>query len=171
MLCTAYEQAHPVAVRYPRGAGAGVAVQSGLQGLPFGKGEIRRQGSGIAILAFGTLLHPALQAAEALGATVVNMRWVKPLDTALLLQVARSHQALVTLEEGATMGGAGSAVTEALHAAGVLLPVLQLGLPDVFIEHGDPAKLLALQGLDAPGIQASIAQRFPELLAPRARAA
>ncbi|MFZ3128833.1 MAG: 1-deoxy-D-xylulose-5-phosphate synthase, partial [Rhodoferax sp.] len=171
LLCTAYEQDHPVAVRYPRGAGAGVAVQSGLQGLPFGKGEIRRQGSGIAILAFGTLLHPALQAAEALGATGVNMRWAKPLDTALLLQVAGSHQALVTVEEGATMGGAGSAVTEALHAAGVLLPVLQLGLPDVFIEHGDPAKLLALQGLDAPGIQASIAQRFADLLAPRARAA
>jgi 1-deoxy-D-xylulose-5-phosphate synthase len=171
LLCTAYEQAHPVAVRYPRGAGAGVAVQLGLQSLPFGKGEIRRQGSGIAILAFGTLLHPALQAAEALGATVVNMRWAKPLDTALLLQVAANHQALVTVEEGATMGGAGSAVTEALHAAGVLLPVLQLGLPDVFIEHGDPAKLLALQGLDAPGIQASIAQRFAELLAPRARAA
>ena len=171
LLSTAYEQDHPVAVRYPRGAGAGVAVQSGLQGLPFGKGEIRRQGSGIAILAFGTLLHPALQAAEALGATVVNMRWAKPLDTALLLQVAGNHQALVTVEEGATMGGAGSAVTEALHAAGVLLPVLQLGLPDVFIEHGDPAKLLALQGLDAPGIQASIARRFAGLLAPRARAA
>jgi 1-deoxy-D-xylulose-5-phosphate synthase len=171
LLSTAFAQNHPVAVRYPRGSGAGVAVQSSLEGLPFGKGEIRRQGQGIAILAFGTLLQPALVAAEALGATVVNMRWAKPLDTELLLQVARSHQALVTVEEGATMGGAGSAVLEALQAAGLELPVLQLGLADVFTEHGDPAYLLKLQGLDAPGMQASITQRFGALLAPAARAA
>lgn len=171
LLSTAFAQTHPVAVRYPRGAGAGVAVQPSLEGLPFGKGEIRRQGSGIAILAFGTLLHPALEAAQALGATVVNMRWAKPLDTALLLQVARSHQALVTLEEGAVMGGAGSAVNEALQAAGVMVPVLQLGLADTFIEHGDPVRLLSLQGLDAAGIQASITQRFPALLTPLVRAA
>ena len=171
LLSTAFEQDHPVAVRYPRGAGAGVPVQATLKGLPFGKGEIRQQGHGIAILAFGTLLYPALEAAKALGATVVNMRWAKPLDTELLLQVARSHQALVTVEEGAVMGGAGSAVAEALHAAGVVLPVLQLGLRDEFIEHGDPAKLLALQGLDAAGIQASIARRFGALLTPVVRAA
>jgi len=171
LLSTAFAQNHPVAVRYPRGSGAGVAVQSSLEGLPFGKGEIRRQGQGIAILAFGTLLQPALVAAEALGATVVNMRWAKPLDTELLLQVARSHQALVTVEEGATMGGAGSAVLEALQAAGLELPVLQLGLADVFIEHGDPAHLLKLQGLDATGMQASITQRFGALLVPAARAA
>jgi len=171
LLSTAFEQNHPVAVRYPRGAGAGVAVQASLEGLPFGKGEIRRQGSGIAILAFGTLLHPALEAAQALGATVVNMRWAKPLDTALLLQMARSHQALVTVEEGAVMGGAGSAVNEALQAAGVMVPVLQLGLADTFIEHGDPVRLLSLQGLDAAGIQASITQRFPTLLTPLVRAA
>jgi 1-deoxy-D-xylulose-5-phosphate synthase len=171
LLSTAFEQNHPVAVRYPRGAGAGVAVQASLEGLPFGKGEIRRQGSGIAILAFGTLLHPALEAAQALGATVVNMRWAKPLDTALLLQVARSHQALVTVEEGAVMGGAGSAVNEALQAAGVVVPVLQLGLADTFIEHGDPVRLLSLQGLDAAGIQASITQRFPTLLTPLVHAA
>ncbi len=171
LLSTAFEQNHPVAVRYPRGAGAGVAVQASLEGLPFGKGEIRRQGSGIAILAFGTLLHPALAAAQALGATVVNMRWAKPLDTALLLQVARSHQALVTVEEGAVMGGAGSAVNEALQAAGAMVPVLQLGLADTFIEHGDPVRLLSLQGLDAAGIQASITQRFPTLLTPLVRAA
>jgi len=116
-------------------------------------------------------LYPALAAAEALNATVVNMRWVKPLDTALLLQVAASHQALVTLEEGAVMGGAGSAVTEALQAQGVVLPVLQLGLPDHFIEHGDPAHLLALQGLDATGIQASVTRRFGDLLQPRVRIA
>jgi 1-deoxy-D-xylulose-5-phosphate synthase len=171
LLSTAFAQEHPVAVRYPRGSGAGVAVPTSLDGLPFGKGEIRVQGSGIAILAFGTLLTPALEAAKALGATVVNMRWVKPLDVDLLLKVARGHQALVTVEEGAVMGGAGSAVTEALHAAGVQVPVLQLGLRDEFIEHGDPAKLLSLQGLDAAGIEASIAHRFAALLPPVARAA
>jgi len=171
LLSTAFAQEHPVAVRYPRGSGAGVAVPASLDGLPFGKGEVRVQGNGIAILAFGTLLSPAQEAAKAFGATVVNMRWVKPLDVDLLLQVARSHQALVTVEEGAVMGGAGSAVTEALHAAGVQVPVLQLGLRDEFIEHGDPAKLLALQGLDAAGIEASIAHRFEALLPPVVRAA
>ena len=169
LLSTAFEQDHPVAVRYPRGSGAGVAPLRGLEGLPFGKGEIRRERKGgqvdaatprIAILAFGTLLYPALQAAEALDATVVNMRWAKPLDTELLLDVAARHDALVTLEEGAIMGGAGSAVMEALAAAKVVVPVLQLGLPDVFIEHGDPAKLLSLQGLDAEGIRLAIAARF-----------
>ena len=171
LLSTAFAQNHPVAVRYPRGAGVGVVQQPGLEGLPFGKGEIRRHGKGIAILAFGTLLHPALEAAQALGATVVNMRWAKPLDTELLLQVARSHQALVTVEEGCIMGGAGSAVLEALAAADMAMPVLQLGLDDTFIEHGDPARLLTLQGLDAAGIKASIARRFAELLAPVVRAA
>jgi len=160
LLSTAYAQNHPVAVRYPRGAGAGVPVTCTLDALPFGKGEIRRSGERVAILAFGTLLYPALQAAEALNATVVNMRWAKPLDVELLLQVAASHDALVTLEEGAVMGGAGSAVLEALAAAAVLKPVLQLGLSDVFTEHGDPAKLLALQGLDAVGIEAAVRQRF-----------
>ncbi len=166
LLSTAFEQNHPVAVRYPRGAGVGVATVAGLQGLPYGKGEVRREGKGIAILAFGTLLYPALAAAEKLGATVVNMRWAKPLDVDLLLKVAATHEALVTVEEGAIMGGAGSAVGEALQAAGVLRPLLQLGLPDVFIEHGDPAKLLALQGLDAAGIQASIERRYPALVKP-----
>lgn len=169
LLTCAFEQNRPVAVRYPRGAGVGVEPEAGLQSLPFGKGEIRRQGAGIAILAFGTLLYPALQAAEKLGATVVNMRWVKPLDAELLLRVAASHQALVTLEEGAVMGGAGSAVGEALQAAGVLIPLLQLGLPDVFIEHGDPAQLLALQGLDAAGIEAVIRTRFAEYARPMLR--
>jgi len=161
LLSTAYAQNHPVAVRYPRGAGAGVAPLAGLDGLPFGKGEVRRArqaaaGPRIAILAFGTLLYPALAAAEALDATVANMRWAKPLDTELLLELAATHDALVTIEEGCTMGGAGSAVCEALAAAGVVKPVLQLGLPDAFIEHGDPARLLALQGLDAAGIERSI---------------
>jgi 1-deoxy-D-xylulose-5-phosphate synthase len=160
LLSTAYAQNSPVAVRYPRGAGAGVPVNCTLDALPFGKGEIRRSGQRIAILAFGTLLYPALEAAQGLDATVVNMRWAKPLDVELLLQVAGGHEALVTLEEGAVMGGAGSAVLEALAAAGITRPVLQLGLRDAFIEHGDPAKLLAIEGLDAPGIEAAIRTRF-----------
>lgn len=171
LLSTAFAQNHSVAVRYPRGSGAGVPVGTSLEGLPFGKGEVRKQGRTIAILAFGTLLYPAMAAAEALGATVVNMRWAKPLDTELLLQVAASHSALVTVEEGATMGGAGSAVLEALQAAGRDIPVLQLGLADEFIEHGDPAHLLRLQGLDAQGIEASITQRFGALLTATPRAA
>ncbi|HYD74709.1 1-deoxy-D-xylulose-5-phosphate synthase [Ramlibacter sp.] len=167
LLTTAFGQDHPVAVRYPRGAGAGVAVQPGLQALPFGEGEVRRTrtgeaGKGIAILAFGTLLYPALEAGERLDATVANMRWAKPLDTRLLLELAQRHEALVTVEEGCIAGGAGSAVSEALHAAGIRKPLLQLGLPDTFIEHGDPARLLSLQGLDAAGIEGSIRSRFGE---------
>jgi 1-deoxy-D-xylulose-5-phosphate synthase len=162
LLSTAYAQNHPVAVRYPRGAGVGTVPEKDLQGLPFGKAEVRRRGEGLAILAFGSLLTPALQVAEKLNATVVNMRWVKPLDTELLAQIAQDHDRLVTLEEGCTMGGAGSAVTEALQALKINRSVLQLGLPDAFIEHGDPAKLLALQGLDAVGIEASIRQRWPD---------
>ncbi len=158
LLTTAFEQSHPVAVRYPRGAGAGVATEPGLQALPYGKGEIRLEGRGVAVLAFGTLLYPALEVGQRLGLTVVNMRWVKPLDEALLRKIAASHQALVTVEEGAVMGGAGSAVSEALARAGVVMPVLHLGLGDEFIEHGDPAALLAAQGLDAAGIEASIRQ-------------
>jgi 1-deoxy-D-xylulose-5-phosphate synthase len=117
------------------------------------------------MLVFGTLLAEALKAAEAMDATVVNMRWAKPLDTELLLQVAARHEALVTVEEGAIMGGAGSAVLEALQSADVARPVLQLGLPDAFIEHGDPGKLLSLQGLDAAGIQSAIERRYPALCA------
>ncbi|MES2945488.1 MAG: 1-deoxy-D-xylulose-5-phosphate synthase [Pseudomonadota bacterium] len=164
LLTSAFEQNHPVAVRYPRGAGAGVLPEAGLHSLPFGKAEVRREGASIAILAFGTLLYPALEAAEKINASVVNMRWAKPLDTALLLEVAARHDVLVTLEEGAIMGGAGSAVCEALQAAGITKPVLQLGLSDEFIEHGDPAKLLGLQGLDAAGIEAAIQARFAALL-------
>ncbi len=164
LLSTAYEQNHPVAVRYPRGAGVGTPPPSDLASLPYGKGELRRQGQGVAILAFGTLLYPALAAAERLNASVANMRWAKPLDLALLLELARAHSALVTVEDGATMGGAGSAVLEALQAAGLNLPVLQLGLPDRFIEHGDPAKLMSLQGLDADGIERRVRERFAPLI-------
>jgi 1-deoxy-D-xylulose-5-phosphate synthase len=164
LLTTAYQQDHCVAVRYPRGAGAGVPVQPGLNALPFGKGEVRRQGKRIAILAFGTLLYPALQAGEALNATVVNMRWAKPLDTELLAQIAATHEVLVTVEEGAIMGGAGSAVLEALQDLQQPKPVLLLGIPDVFTEHGDPVKLMAELGLDAAGIQAAIQKRFVTFL-------
>ncbi|MCW5653709.1 1-deoxy-D-xylulose-5-phosphate synthase [Hydrogenophaga sp.] len=164
LLSTAFAQNHPVAVRYPRGAGVGAAQPPGLEGLPYGRGELRRQGRGVAILAFGTLLYPALAAGEKLGASVANMRWAKPLDLDLLRELARTHEAIVTVEEGCIQGGAGSVVLEALQAEGVTLPVLQLGLPDEFIEHGDPAKLLALQGLDAQGIEASVRTRFGALL-------
>ncbi|MFN5046509.1 1-deoxy-D-xylulose-5-phosphate synthase [Roseateles sp.] len=159
-LFTGFQHNGPVTVRYPRGSGVGSVVQKEMQALPWGKGEVRRQGSRIAILAFGTLLYPALKAAEALDATVANMRFVKPLDTVLLAELARSHEAIVTVEDSCLMGGAGSAVLEALQAAGLNVPVLQLGLPDEFIEHGDPAKLMSQCGLDAAGIEQSILKRF-----------
>ena len=168
-LSAAYAQNHPVCVRYPRGAGAGVPVPTDLTPLPWGKAEVRRQvhepvsGKRVAILAFGTLLYPALQAGEALDATVVNMRFVKPLDTELLLEMAGSHDLLVTVEEGCVQGGAGSAVAEALSAAGVNTPLMMLGLPDAFVEHGEPAKLLALCGLDAEGIEQAVRERRAQL--------
>ena len=171
LLSTAYAHPHPAAVRYPRGAGVGVPVDAGLQTLPWGLGEIRRQGERIAILAFGTLLYPALAAAEKLNATVANMRFVKPLDVALVTELARSHEVLVTVEDGCVAGGAGSAVLEVLQAAGLSIPVLVLGLPDEFIEHGDPVKLMSQCGLDAAGIEASVTKRFgsrPTLLRPAA---
>ena len=162
LLTTAFQQNHSVAVRYPRGAGAGVPCGTDLTPLPFGRGEVRRMSEGkkIAILSFGTMLYPALHAAEKLDATVVNMRWAKPLDTELLRDIASTHDNLVTLEEGCLMGGAGSAVLEALQVLQINKPVLQLGLLDIFTEHGDPAKLLTLQGLDAAGIETSIRKRF-----------
>ncbi|MBN9357035.1 MAG: 1-deoxy-D-xylulose-5-phosphate synthase [Herbaspirillum huttiense] len=160
MLSTAYQYPGPASVRYPRGAGIGAAVEKTLETLPLGKGEIRRQGKVVAILAFGSLLAPALGAGEKLNATVANMRFIKPLDVELVKQLAASHDALVTVEEGCIMGGAGAAVSEALAAAGINKPVLHLGLPDRFIDHGDAAQLLAQCGLDADGIAQSIVQRF-----------
>jgi 1-deoxy-D-xylulose-5-phosphate synthase len=165
-LSAAYAQSHPVAVRYPRGAGAGVPVPASLDAMPWGKGEVRRQtqqqasGQRVAILAFGTLLQPALKAAEALDATVANMRFIKPLDAALVAELAQGHDLLVTIEEGCVQGGAGAAVAEALAAAGLSKPLLMLGLPDEFVEHGDPAKLLAMCGLDAAGIEQSVRKRL-----------
>ena len=169
----------PVTVRYPRGAGIGAEIQTEMVALPWGKGEMRRTSSQpstggrgaahaprIAILAFGTLLHPALKAAEALDASVANMRFVKPLDVALVKELALTHDALVTVEDGCIMGGAGSAVLEALQADGLSLPVLQLGLPDEYVEHGEPGKLMAQCGLDAAGIERSIRERFLSTVTP-----
>ena len=161
LLSTAYAQNHPVAVRYPRGAGVGVDAGSDLETVPFGKAELRRQGQGLCILAFGTLLYPALAVAEKLNATVVNMRWAKPLDTEMLLKMAENHERFVTLEDACVLGGAGSAVGEFMQKADILKPLLSLGLPDEFVEHGDPAKLMALHGLDATGIERSILQKWP----------
>ncbi|MFN7849408.1 MAG: 1-deoxy-D-xylulose-5-phosphate synthase [Burkholderiales bacterium] len=156
LLTTAYQHEGTAAVRYPRGSGPGTPLQSGLATLPWGKGEIRRHGKKLALLAFGTVLQAALQAGEVLGATVANMRFVKPLDTDLLTQLAQSHDYLVTIEEGVVMGGAGSAVLEYLSQAGLNTPVLTLGLPDEFVDHGDQALLMKYLGLDGAGIVATI---------------
>jgi 1-deoxy-D-xylulose-5-phosphate synthase len=166
MLSTAFAQDHCVAVRYPRGSGVGTPLGSVEQTLPFGRGEVRRRSTRakdqqrIAILAFGTLLYASLEAGERLDASVSNMRWAKPLDEALVLELAATHSALVTVEEGSLMGGAGSAVLEVVQDAGISIPVLRLGVKDAFTEHGDPAKILSMLGLDAKGIEASIRQRF-----------
>ncbi len=160
LLSAAFAHDHPVAIRYPRGEGIGAVIQPGLAALPWGKGQIRRSGKRVAILAFGTLLHAACAAADKLDATVADMRFVKPLDVELVLELARTHEALVTIEEGCIQGGAGSAVLEALHAAGMAAPVLQLGLPDQFVEHGDTAVVLGRLGLDAPGIERAVLARF-----------
>jgi 1-deoxy-D-xylulose-5-phosphate synthase len=167
LLTTAYRQSHPSAVRYPRGSGAGVKPSPELRSLPLGKGEVRREstaaaGKRLAILAFGTLLYPALDVGELLNATVVNMRFVKPLDVDLLKAVAASHDYLVTIEDGAIMGGAGSACLEALIQLNINKPILQLGLKDEFIEHGDYNLLMSRCGLDADGIKTSITTRFPD---------
>ena len=160
MLSTGYYYKGPAAIRYPRGAGIGATVQKELSTIPLGKGEIKRQGQQVAILAFGSMVAPALQAGEKLNATVANMRFVKPLDIDLLKQLAQTHDYLVSVEEGAKMGGAGSAIAEALAELNITKPLLILGLPDEFIDHGDAAQLLALVGLDGAGITKSIEQHF-----------
>ena len=161
LLTTCYQHPGPASVRYPRGSGAGVKVQPGLDTVPVGRGIVRRRGKGVAILVFGTLMPAALQAAQALDLTVVDMRFVKPLDTELVLSMAAEHPlGLVTLEEGSLMGGAGGAVSETLAAHRITLPVLHLGLPDRFIDHGDQNALLAGVGLDAVGIENAVRVRF-----------
>ncbi len=168
MLYTAYQMDTPAAVRYPRGTGPGVEIQREMLSLPLGKGEIRRETAGadgtrkVAILAFGSMVHPSLNAAESIDATVANMRFVKPLDEALVIDLARRHDLLVTVEENVIAGGAGSAVLEALQRSRVSVPVLQLGLPDRFIDQGDPGIQLGDCGLTPDGILASIRTRLAD---------
>jgi len=159
MLFTAMQLGSPSAVRYPRGSGPGVTLVAEMVALPVGKGEVRRTGKRVAILAFGSMLASALEAGEQIDATVVNMRYVKPLDEELVLQLAEDHELIVTVEENVVQGGAGSAVEESLQKQGVVIPLLQLGLPDKFIEQGDPAQMIAECGLDSKGIMTSIKNR------------
>ncbi|MBU3636893.1 1-deoxy-D-xylulose-5-phosphate synthase [Polynucleobacter sp. es-MAR-4] len=166
LLTTAFHQPHPSAVRYPRGAGVGTIPSKELRTVPLGKGELRCKSSApagqrIAILAFGTLLYPALEVAEQIDASVANMRFVKPLDLELLKSLAQDHDYFVTIEDGAIQGGAGSACLEALSAMGINKPLLQLGLPDEFVEHGDYKLLMSKCGLDSKGIAKAISLRFP----------
>jgi 1-deoxy-D-xylulose-5-phosphate synthase len=160
MLYTGFTLDSPSAVRYPRGAGPGVDVQPAMTPLPVGRGEVRREGKRVAILAFGSMLAPALEAAGELNATVANMRFVKPVDAELVIRLATTHDLVVTVEENVVQGGAGTAVAEALAAAGVTVPLLMLGLPDRFVEHGEAPLLLADCGLDAAGIARSIRERL-----------
>ena len=166
MLTTGLRYAGPAAVRYPRGTGPGVEVRSGLETLPIGKAELRRRGNRVALLAFGAIVPAAEAVAAGLGLTVVNMRFVRPLDRELVLDLARSHDALVTLEDNVVAGGAGSGVAELLAAEGLAVPVLHLGLPDEFQHHASREQLLAEAGLDVDGIRASVLARWPDLRKP-----
>jgi 1-deoxy-D-xylulose-5-phosphate synthase len=171
MLSTAFQHPGPAAVRYPRGNGPGAKVEPGLATLPIGKADVRRRGQRIALLAFGALVPVADAVAQEIDATCVNMRYVKPLDEALLAELARSHDAFVTLEDNAVQGGAGSAVAEWLAGQGIEKPILILGLPDEFIEHASREEILSECGLDAAGVRAALLQRWPELTQARPRAA
>jgi 1-deoxy-D-xylulose-5-phosphate synthase len=163
MLSTGHHYSGPAAVRYPRGSGPGAAVQPALDTLPIGKAELRRRGRHIALLSFGALLPAAETAAAELDATLVNMRFVRPLDRELIVELAKTHQAFVTLEDNAVMGGAGSGVAELLAEHGITLPILHLGLPDAYLEHASREQLLAEVGLDSAGIVASVMARFPQI--------
>jgi 1-deoxy-D-xylulose-5-phosphate synthase len=173
MLSTGHHHEGPAAVRYPRGTGPGAAIQPNLDTLPIGKAELRRRGSRIALLAFGAIVPAAQQVGEALGLTVVNMRFVKPLDRALILELAKTHEGFVTLEDNVVAGGAGSGVAELLADAGIAMPILHLGLPDEFQHHASREQLLAEAGLDVDGIRAAVLKRWPALVSapPAARAA
>ncbi|KQQ64398.1 1-deoxy-D-xylulose-5-phosphate synthase [Pseudomonas sp. Leaf127] len=160
LLSTGYLHTGPAAVRYPRGTGPNTPIEASLEPVEIGKGVVRRRGQGVAILAFGVQLTEALQVAEKLDATVIDMRFVKPLDEALVHEAAAGHELLVTLEENAIMGGAGSAVSECLARANILKSVLHLGLPDAYVEHAKPAQMLAECGLDAAGIETAIRERL-----------
>ena len=163
MLSTGLQHEGPAAVRYPRGSGPGVAVEANLDTLPIGKAQVRRSGARIALLAFGATVAAAEQVGAELGLTVVNMRFIKPLDRELLLELARTHEGFVTIEDNVVAGGAGSGVSELLNAEGVLMPLLQLGLPDAFQHHASREDLLAEAGIDAVGIRAAVLRRWPQL--------
>jgi 1-deoxy-D-xylulose-5-phosphate synthase len=160
MLTTGHLFKGPAAVRYPRGSGPNALIEAALEPVEIGVGVVRRQGSKVALLVFGVQLAEALRVGEILDATVVDMRFVKPLDEALVLQLADSHELLVTIEENSIMGGAGSAVSEFLSAQNRLQPMLHLGLPDYYVEHAKPSQMLAECGLDAAGIEAAVRQRL-----------
>ena len=163
LLYTGYQFNGPAAVRYPRGTGTGAVIEKTMTALPIGKGLLKRKGSNVAILNFGTLLGSALQAAEQLDATVVDMRFVKPLDKEMILSLAKSHELLVTLEENSIAGGAGSAVSEFLAEQAVVMPILQLGLPDQFIDHANHQQQLEMVGLDAHQILSRIQERLDRI--------
>lgn len=163
MLFTAYLHPGPAAVRYPRGSGPGVSISKTMQTIDIGKAKLTRQGNRIAILAFGSMLTPAMQAADELNATVINMRFVKPIDMIAIKEAVNNHDLIVTVEENTIQGGAGSAVSEAIAEMGLAANILHLGLPDHFLDHGIPSKMLSACGLDAKGIVSSIKQRLSQL--------
>ena len=160
LLYTAYQYAGPAAVRYPRGTGTGAKIEKAMSALPIGEGVIRRRGKRVAILCFGTLLNTAHSVAESINASLCDMRWVKPIDENLVAQMAAEHELLVTLEENSVQGGAGSAVNEYLASVGVTMPILNLGLPDRYVEHGKHEQLLTSVGLSAEGIAQAIERRL-----------
>ena len=163
MLTTAYHHTGPAAVRYPRGNGPGVAIEQTLTTLPMGRGEVRREGNDICILAFGSMVTPALTAGESLNATVVNMRFIKPMDRELVLQMTAKHRLLVSVEENSLIGGAGAEIARCLEENSCTTPLLRIGLPDHFVDHGDPGVLLAEAGLDAPGIEKQIHEKMGKI--------
>jgi 1-deoxy-D-xylulose-5-phosphate synthase len=166
MLYTAFTLDTPSAVRYPRGSGPGMAIEREMKALTIGRGVVRREGKRVAILAFGSMLKPALEAAESVNASVADMRFVKPLDEELIFRLATTHELIVTVEENTVHGGAGAAVLEYLSSQSLSVPTLILGLPDRFIDHGDPAQMLAGCGLDGEGVLGSITQKLQSLYKP-----
>ena len=165
LLTSGFLYEGPAAIRYPRGTGPGAAIDAELKPLPIGKAELRLRGSNLALLAFGSPLAAVLEVGKELGATVANMRWVKPLDETLILELARTHGAIVTIEDNAIAGGAGSAVAEFLVAHGLQIPILHLGLPDAYLEHASREQLLSEAGIDTAGIRAAILHRWPQFAA------
>jgi 1-deoxy-D-xylulose-5-phosphate synthase len=160
MLYTGFQHQGPAAVRYPRGTGPGTAVETDMQVLPIGKADVLKRGSGVAILAFGSSLEPSTEVASRIGASLVNMRFVKPLDADVIIEMAQKHSLLVTVEENAVTGGAGSGINELLAAAGITVNILNIGIPDRYIDHGSRGDCLAMAGLDTEGILEQVNNRL-----------